>query len=114
MPHPIPSTWRNAVCSTLKRGDMSCIVLKKSARTDWQDMFPLQGFDYEIFDALAAALMDAALEGNPVLGMSDTGTTYEFIFKHESRPVYAKISLLPDQKVIIIYSTHRPLKGDTL
>jgi hypothetical protein len=93
---------------------MAHIVLTKSARADWQDMFPHQCFDYEMFDALAAALMDPALEGNPVPGMRDPGTTYEFIFKNESRPVYAKINLLPDQTVIIIYSTHRPLKGDTL
>jgi hypothetical protein len=114
MPHPIPADWRSAVRSILKRGGMSCIV-RKSARSDWRDMFPDQGYDYQIFDALATALDDNTLIGQyPIPGMKEPGTTYEFIFQHESRLVYTKINLLPDKRVIIIYSTHRPLKGNTL
>lgn len=114
MPDPIPATWRDTVRTILKRGDMRNITLKTSARADWQDMFPNQGYDYQIFDTLAAALADSNIPGNLVPTMKEPGTTYEFIFKHQSIPVYAKINLLPDNKVIIIYSAHRPLKGDTL
>ena len=114
MPNPIPATWRDTVRSILKRGDMRNITLTRGARTKWQDMFPDQGYDYQILDALAAPLTDSALAGNLVPTMKEPGTTYEFIFKHQSIPVYAKINLLPDNKVIIIYSAHRPLKGDTL
>jgi len=114
MPHPIPADWRSAVRSILKRGDMRNILLRKDARKDWQDMFPDQGYDYQILDALATPLTDSSLMGNLKPNMNEPGTTYEFIFQHESRSVYAKINLLPGNKIVIIYSAHRPLKGNTL
>ena len=93
---------------------MNHIFLKQRVRNDWQALFPEFSFDYELFDVLANALDDPTLDGNPVTGMKEPGTTYEFIFRHKATPVYGKINLLPDNTAIIIYSAHRPLKGDTL
>lgn len=114
MPNPIPETWRSAVRKTLKRGDARQIALTRRAWHEWQAQFPKFNFDYELFDVLANALDDPALAGNQVTGMKDPGTTYEFIFRHENQPVYAKINLFPDNTVVIVYSAHRPTKGDTL
>jgi len=46
--------------------------------------------------------------------MKERGTVYEFIFDHRQTKIYSKINLSPDGTVVIIYSAHRPLKGDTL
>jgi len=76
-------------------------------------MFP-GAFDYELRDALADALENPDLRGQPVFGMAEPGETYEFIFRHEGQAVYAKICLQRPNLLVIIYSSHRPLKGDTL
>jgi hypothetical protein len=54
------------------------------------------------------------LRGQPVFAMAEPGETYEFIFRHEGQAVYAKICLQRPNLLVIIYSSHRPLKGDTL
>ena len=93
---------------------MQHIILVRRVRNDWQALFPEFSFDYELFDVLANALDDPSLQGNQVTSMKEAGTTFEFIFRHKATPVYSKINLLPDNTVVIIYSAHRPLKGDTL
>lgn len=76
-------------------------------------MFP-GAFDLELRDALAAAVSDPALTGREVLTMEEPGEVYEFIFWHDGRKVYSKICLQKSDLVVIVYSAHRPLKGDTL
>jgi hypothetical protein len=75
-------------------------------------MFP-GDFDYDRNEAIAAAIQDPTLLGRRVFGMEEPGDVYEFIFSHRSRNVYAKINLQPNGDVIV-YSAHRPLKGETL
>lgn len=76
-------------------------------------MFP-GAFDLELKDALAAAVADSTLKGRKVLTMEEPGEVYDFIFSHEGRKVYSKICLQEPDLVVIVYSAHRPLKGDTL
>jgi len=76
-------------------------------------MFP-DDFDCDLRDALAAAVDDSALKGRKVVTMEEPGEVYEFIFSHDRRKVYSKICLQEPDLVVIVYSAHRPLKGDTL
>jgi hypothetical protein len=114
MQTPIPEAWRLAVCQILSSGSFGReIIITQRARRDWQSMF-LGVFDCDLLDALLKTLRNPKLEGQQVFGMAESGTVYEFLFEHEERLVYGKINLLPDGKIIIIYSAHRPLKGDSL
>jgi hypothetical protein len=89
------------------------VIIRERARTNWSDLFPSL-FAGDLLTALSNALEDPELLGNQVLGMQEPGETYEFIFTYASRQVYAKVNLCPGEKVIIIYSAHRPLKGTTI
>lgn len=98
----------------LDSGDMrKSVIIRERARLNWSDLFPSL-FASDLLSALSDALDDSEILGNQVLGMQEPGETYEFIFTHASRQVYAKINLCPDGKVIIIYSAHRPLKGTNI
>jgi hypothetical protein len=111
---PIPEPWRKRVCAILNSGSLkTSIIIRERARRDWSDLFP-DLFICDLLNALSEALDDSELVGNQVFGMNEPGEVYEFIFTHSKRPVYAKVNLCPGGKVIIIYSAHRPLKGQTL
>jgi len=75
-------------------------------------MFP-GAFNTEILAAIADALEKPTLMGRQILTMTEPGEVWDFIFHHQKHAVYAKINLTPDPAVII-YSAHRPLKGETL
>jgi hypothetical protein len=63
--------------------------------------------------------MAAALEADDVVGrrittMAEPGEVYEFLFYFENRKLYGKINLLKGGHQILIYSSHRLYKRDTL
>ncbi|HVW19705.1 MAG TPA: hypothetical protein VHC86_00675 [Opitutaceae bacterium] len=113
MDSPIPAEWRQPVCRILSSCSLSGVEIRQRARRDWQALFP-GAFDSEIFDAFLKALRNPMQTGRLVTTMAEPGTVYEFIFEHEGRQIYGKVNLLPSGQVIIIYSAHRPLKGETL
>jgi hypothetical protein len=114
MDEPIPDHWRVSVLGILRTGDSAQILLTRRARLEWGALFPNQTFGYEIYDAFAAALANPSLQGKQESGMDESGEVWAFIFHHDGQPVYGKINLCPDGKIIIIYSAHIPLKGNTL
>ena len=59
-------------------------------------------------------MKDDQLEVNRIYGMIPPVEIYEFFSVHQGLKSYGKINLLPDGKIIIIYSAHVPLKGETL
>jgi len=63
---------------------------------------------------MARALVKDGIEGRVVKGMRELGEVYEFFFNFNRKKVYAKINLLPDGKVIVVYSSHLPNKGNEL
>src|SRR5262245_58961045 len=109
----VPEIWKTRVCFILDSGDRKKIVIRQRAIVDWSALFP-DLFLCDLLSALSDALKDPELVGNQVLFMQEPGETYEFIFTYVKRRVYAKINLSPDGRVVIIYSAHRPLKGETL
>ncbi len=109
----VPAIWRTRVCFILDSGDRSKIRIRQRALNDWSALFP-QLFTCDLLSALSDALKDPDLIGNEVPFMQEPGETYEFIFTHDRRRVYAKLNLSPDGDLVIIYSAHRPLKGETL
>jgi len=44
--------------------------------------------------------------------MNEPGESYAFIFHFRNLPIYAKANLTTAEEVVIIYSAHRPLKGE--
>ncbi|MBU6401495.1 MAG: hypothetical protein KGS61_14355 [Verrucomicrobia bacterium] len=109
----LPASWRSRVRAILDSGDRKKIIVRQRALRDWLILFP-DLFPGDLPNALSEALEDPELEGVQVFGMQEPGEIYEFIFSHANRRVYTKINLCPDGTVVIIYSAHRPLKGDTL
>lgn len=65
-------------------------------------------------EVLADVMGDEKLHGRRVHDMNEPGETYEFIFEYKKQRIYSKINLTPGGEAIIVYSAHRPLKGDTL
>jgi hypothetical protein len=109
---PIPKTWRTKVAAILREGKPGAVMIRQRARRDWASL-PFCPFDYELADALAAALDDENLVGKRH-EMEEPGETYAFIFPHRSMSVYAKVNLTTPDEVVIVYSAHRPLKGEEL
>lgn len=109
----IPEAWRNTVARVLRQPSLGGVLIRRSARQDWADMFP-GAFDSELRDALASALDNPRLHGRSISGMAEPGEVFDFIFWHLGRSVYAKICLQRPSLVVIIYSSHRPLKGNDL
>jgi hypothetical protein len=46
--------------------------------------------------------------------MKGAAESYAFFFWYEEIKMYAKVGLRSDNTVVIIFSAHRPLKGDRL
>ena len=109
----VPEQWRLRVCFILDSGDRKSIAIRQRALNDWSALFPTL-FTCDLLSALSEALREPELVGNQVMFMQEPGETYEFIFTYAERRVYAKVNLSPDNKLVIIYSAHRPLKGETL
>jgi hypothetical protein len=103
---PIPDAWKKSVCKILLAGDQRSIIVKKTtALIPWQDTFP-NAFIYDLYGALADSLMQPSICGEKKT-MDEDGIAYAFHFTYETRRLFAKVLLSPDEKVIIIYSAHR-------
>lgn len=113
MSTPIPEDWRRQVARILSSGSLDRILIRRRVQEDFCALFP-GAFRLELLDCLRTALETDGLEGRPVIGMKEPGTIYEFIFHYRQTPIYSKINLCPDGSVVIVYSAHRPNKGDTL
>jgi hypothetical protein len=103
----IPKPWRLTVAAILREGLPRKVFIRRRAAQDWRDLFP-GAYEYELRDALAYVL-----EHNELCGkrheMDEPGETYAFYFDHSGRRIYAKINLTAPDKVVIVYSAHRPL-----
>ncbi len=108
----IPKTWCDATAHILRDNRPGSVIIRQRARRDWASM-PWNPFDYELLDELADALERKALTGKKHT-MDEPGETYSFIFYHQNFPVYTKLNLTHQGQLVIIYSAHRPLKGDDL
>ncbi len=109
---PVPRTWCTRVAAILREAKDGTVFVRKRARRDWASL-PSSPFDYELPDAIAAALEDEGLVGKKY-EMEEAGETYGFIFHFANHPVYAKVNLTTGGEVVIVYSAHRPLKGEEL
>ena len=110
----VPDDWKEAVVAILADApDYTRIRITKRASQDFQSMLPL-AFNLDICRAFERAMENADLAGNQVDGMVPEGTTYEFIFVHEGRDVYGKVCLTTEGNLVVIFSAHIPLKGETV
>lgn len=93
-------------------GDASSIRVTVTARNDWALAFP-DHWMQDLYGALTEALSASDIEGVR-RAMNEDGETYEFFFSHKATKLYGKVNLLPNGKVVIIYSAHKPQYGDRL
>ena len=115
MPNLVPEDWRKAVVAILKGRAPGRVEVRYRAMLEWQALFPESYFEYQLRDAFAKYLARDDATGRPVTDMTPPGIVYEFIFEHCGRLVYGKVGLHQTEKtVVIVFSAHRPLKGDTL
>lgn len=105
--------WRSAVRTILLRNERNSIITHRRARFEWEAAFPFS-FPFERNEAIAKALADPDLQGRRINTMKEDGEVWEFFTVFEERKVYIKINLLPNRKVIILYSAHIPNKGGKL
>jgi len=113
MDAPIPADWRQAVCRLLSYHSLAHVSVCQRALREWRALFP-GAFCCELFDVFLKVLSNPALAGRSVSTMSEPGSAYEFMFEHQGRLIYGKVGLLPGAEKAIIYSAHRPLKGQNL
>jgi len=110
----IPAKWRAAVCAILRAQDESRIEVTTRAKLDWAATFPDADWAYVMYDEFRKFLERDDAFGRAVPTMRESGDVYEFIFPCMGRPMYGKINLKPNGDLLIIYSAHPPLKGETL
>jgi hypothetical protein len=109
----IPESWRKKVVRILRRNDRGTVRWTKRAQFDADSLF-LGAFQGAIQDELASVLDSGkVVEARLITSMYEAGTVYDFLFFIKSRKFYSKINLLPDGRIIIIYSFHTP-ERDTL
>ncbi|MFC4994456.1 hypothetical protein [Rubritalea tangerina] len=112
---PIPPEWRTKVCSILRTGrDDKEVIYDPRASREWSATFPL-AWSYNLKDAQRQALeVSGDVIGKKVhLDWQPEGSeTWAFWFYHDGKKLYGKVTLLPDNKVIVIVSAHLPNKGD--
>ncbi|MDD2707552.1 MAG: hypothetical protein PHV34_06035 [Verrucomicrobiae bacterium] len=108
---PIPSLWRKSVCGILRAGVNDSIFTTFQADRDWAAAFP-DAWDYDRFDAIIRALEAKEAGGRQIMDMDEDGETYAFWFHFRGKKIYGKINLLPNRKMIILYSSHTPRKGE--
>lgn len=109
----VPEEWKAKVREVLSSDDRKRIQIRQRALTDWSALFP-ELFSYQLLEALCDALSDSELIGNQVFTMDEPGEVYEFIFSYKKRYIYSKLNLCPNGTIVIVYSAHRPLKGNNL
>lgn len=109
----IPVTWRQSVVGVLRLGDAKSIMSTQQADRDWDAAFP-DAWRYHRPEAMAKALEVDGIEGRHAVDMVPPCDAYEFWFYFGGVKLLGKIGLLPGGKVIIIFSSHLPRKGDKL
>lgn len=110
----IPDEWKRKVRDALDSDDPARIKVRQRALRDWTDAFPL-AFPYELLASISDALNDPTITGARKV-MDEPAETYAFFFSFQEVKMYAKVGLMPDGSVVIIYSAHTPdaNKGDRL
>lgn len=113
----IPKAWCDATALILRRGTSGReILIRRTAVQDWRAQ-TANAYDFTLIDAVSKALKVDGLKGKKH-DMDEPGETYAFVFPYQAdagqMPIYTKINLTPDGKVVIIYSAHRPEKKDEL
>jgi tRNA(Phe) wybutosine-synthesizing methylase Tyw3 len=71
-------------------------------------------WENDLHDGLRNYLEQSSCSGRQVFGMEEPGDVYEFIFTFHNRRLYAKLNLTKNGELVIVYSAHPPLKGNTL
>lgn len=76
--------------------------------------FP-DGYSWDLFVALEAALADAGLTGRRIADIRPPGEAYAFMFIHGGKRLYGKVNLITSgPAVVMVVSAHIPNKGDSL
>jgi hypothetical protein len=102
---PIPDGWRRTIARILRQKKSGTINWTKQATADREALFP-DAWEYEFLDAIASALEIDGILGRLIETMRPPGVVYQFFFIFRKTKLFAKINLLPNGKVIIIYSCH--------
>ena len=110
----LPEKWRQKVLAAM-RGEIGSpkILPTQQSRNDWEALFPDEFYSC-LYDAVGTALEDPEIRVVEVLGMREDAEGYHFFLQHRKTKVYVKIGLTTDATMVILYSSHRPLKGDSL
>lgn len=108
----IPKRWRTKVAAILREGKPGAVFIRQRARRDWASLTSCP-FDSLLREVIADALDEEGLVGRKH-EMDEPGETYGFIFHFGRLGLYAKVNLVTPDEVVIVYSAHRPLKGEEL
>ena len=108
----IPDEWKRKVREALNSGEQSRVRVRLRASQDWDATFP-DAFQYRLLAAIADALKAPGIMGGRKT-MKEPTETYAFFFTFAKIRMYTKVGLMPDGTVVIVYSAHKPEKGDVL
>ena len=107
----IPRIWCETVSHILRSLDKQCIITTSQSDRDWYAAFP-DTWNYHRYKALASALDVPGVIGRHIVNMEPKCDAYEYWFSFRERKLIGKIGLLPDGRIIIIFSSHIPRKGE--
>ena len=107
----IPEQWRQQVAAILEAAQLGTIIVTIRARHDWRNL-DNEHYESGLYSLLAEELrVSGAIYGKRHT-MDEAGECYSFTFLYQppsaTGPItlYAKLNLLPDGQVVIIYSAH--------
>ena len=89
------------------------MIRRARARNEWEAAFP-DAWDHQWNEALIAALAVDTAAGRHITDMVPPCDAYAFWFTYCQTRLYGKIGLLPNGTVIVVFSSHKPMKGDVL
>lgn len=108
----VPVAWREAVAAILTAMRHGTILVPKRPRNDWRNLDP-RHYDTGLYATLAEILNSPGdLLGKKHDDMDQPGDCYSFTFRYhppsarDEIDLYTKLNLMPDGRVVIIYSAH--------
>jgi hypothetical protein len=107
----IPEHWRTQVCAILKTEATGTLIEWTDDATNRFEASFLEAWPYQLYSALRSYLSSPAATGCPKTMASPVGETYEFFFPFSGEKTYGKILLRKDQKRVVLFSAHLPLRA---
>jgi hypothetical protein len=108
----IPEPWRTHVCAVLETEATGQSIQWTDDATKRFEASFLEAWPYQVYAAFRSYLCGKNPTGCLITMPRTAGKTYEFFFDFRGEKTYGKILLRTDERIIVIFSAHLPLKDN--